>query len=111
MALIPQPFLVPVSTVSSRNSWHNEPRFACVADAVNLLYRRVREPAATQATPDLCPKYDEKARGGGGGGYFQKNWVWMWGTLRETLTVFQTKICDFSYPFSDLTKNLIPFEI
>ena len=51
-------------------------------------------------TPDLCPKYDEKAPGGGGG--FQKNWVGMCGTLPETLTLFQSKICDFPYPISDL---------
>ena len=55
-------------------------------------------------TPDLCPKYDEKARGG-----FQKNWVGMCGTLPETLTLFQSKICDFPYPISDLIKNLIPY--
>ena len=43
------------------------------------------------------------------GGYFQKNWVGMCGTLPETLTLFQTKICDFPYPISDLIKNLIPY--
>ena len=31
-------------------------------------------------------------------GYFQKNWVVMCGTLPETLTLSQTKICDFPYP-------------
>ena len=31
------------------------------------------------------------------------------GTLPETLTLFQTKICDFQYPISDLIKNLIPY--
>ena len=29
--------------------------------------------------------------------------------LLETLTLFQTKICDFPYPISDLIKNLIPY--
>ena len=43
------------------------------------------------------------------GEYFQKNWVGMCGTLPETLTLFQTKICDFPYPISDLIKNLIPY--
>ena len=33
----------------------------------------------------------------------------MCGTLLETLTLFQTKICDFPYPISDLIKNLIPY--
>ena len=41
------------------------------------------------------------------GRYFQKNWVGMCGTLPETLTLFQTKICDFPYPIPDLIKNLI----
>ena len=39
------------------------------------------------------------------GGYFQKNWVGVCGTLSETLTLFQTKICDFPYPISDLIKK------
>ena len=33
----------------------------------------------------------------------------MCGTLPETLILFQTKICDFPYPISDLIKNLIPY--
>ena len=45
----------------------------------------------------------------GGGGYFQKNWVVMYGTIPETLTLFQTKICDLPYPISDLIKNLLPY--
>ena len=44
----------------------------------------------------------------GGGGYFQKKkWVGVWDKLPETLTLFQTKICGFPYPISDLIKNLI----
>ena len=39
------------------------------------------------------------------GGYFQKNWG-VCGTLPETLTLFQTKICGFPYPISYLIKNL-----
>ena len=31
------------------------------------------------------------------------------GTPPETLTLFQTKMCDFPYPISDLIKNLIPY--
>ena len=45
------------------------------------------------------------------GGSFQKNWVGVCCTLQETLTLFQTKICDFPYPISDLIKNLIPYFI
>ena len=48
-------------------------------------------------TPDLCTKYDEKARGGGKV-LPEKNWVGVCGTLPETLTLFQIKICDFSLP-------------
>ena len=44
-----------------------------------------------------------------GGGYFQKNWLGLFVTLPETLTLFDTKICDFPYPISDLIKSLIPF--
>ena len=29
--------------------------------------------------------------------------------LSETRTIFQPKICDFPYPISNLTKNLIPY--
>ena len=43
------------------------------------------------------------------GGYFQKNWEGVCSTLLEALTLFQTKICDFPYPISDLIKNLIPY--
>ena len=56
-------------------------------------------------TPHFWSKNDKNAPGG----YFQKNWVGMCDTLPETLTPFQTKICDFSYSISDLIKNLIPY--
>ena len=35
--------------------------------------------------------------GGGGGKYTPKNWVGVCGPLLKTLTLFMTKICDFSY--------------
>ena len=55
--------------------------------------------------PAFCaPKFDQKFRG-----YFQKNWMGVCCTLQETLTLFQTKIFDLTYPISDLIKNLIPF--
>ena len=71
--------LVPVSTVSTRNAWHNDPPF------VYKIWRK---------TP---------------GGYFQENSVGVCFTLLETLTLFQTKICDFCYPISDLIKNLVHY--
>ena len=43
------------------------------------------------------------------GGYFQKNWEGVCSTLLETLTLFQTKICDFPYPISDMINNLISY--
>ena len=47
--------------------------------------------------PSICdPNTTKKVRG-----YFRKNWVGMCGTLPETLTLLQSKICDFSYlPYS-----------
>ena len=52
----------------------------------------------------LCIKYDEKLRG-----VLTKKLGGVCGTLPETLTLFQTKICDFPNPISDLIKNLIPY--
>ena len=37
------------------------------------------------------------------GGYFPKIWVAVCSPLLETLTLVQTKICDFPYSISDLT--------
>ena len=58
--------------VSARNAWHNDPLFV----------------------------YKNTTKKPGGGGYFQKNWVEVCDTRPETLTLFQTKICDFPYPIS-----------
>ena len=43
------------------------------------------------------------------GRYFLKNWEGVCSTLLETLTLFQTKICDFPYPISDVINNLISY--
>ena len=43
------------------------------------------------------------------GGNFPKIWVGVCGALLETITLFQTKICDFPCPISDLTQDLIPY--
>ena len=43
----------------------------------------------------------------GGLGYSQKNWVGVCVPLLKTLTLFMTKIFDFSYSTNDLTKNSI----
>ena len=51
----------------------------------------------------MSTKGAAKPRGGGGGGTTKKNWVRVSCTLPETLTLFQTKICDFPLPISDLT--------
>ena len=37
------------------------------------------------------------------------NWVGVCGTLSETLALFQTNICAFPYPISDLIKTLITY--
>ena len=77
-------FLVPVSLVSTRNAWHNGLRF-------------------------VTPKTDQKFLGGGG--ILPEKLGGVGSMLPETLTlhVFQTKICDFPCPISDLIKNLIPY--
>ena len=52
----------------------------------------------------LCSKYDQKF-----GGVPPEKLGGVCGTLPETLTLFQTKICDFPHPISDLIQNLIPY--
>jgi len=42
----------------------------------------------------------------GGWGLLSEDLGWVCGTPLETLTLFQTKICDFPYPISGLTQNL-----
>ena len=44
----------------------------------------------------------------GGGGYSQKNWVGVCGTLPKTLSPFMSKICNIPCPIYDLTKNSKP---
>ena len=46
---------------------------------------------------------------GEGGGCSPEIWVEVCGPLLETLALFQTNICHFPFPFSDLTRNLIPY--
>ena len=70
--------------VSTRNAWHNGLRF-------------------------VTPKTDQKFLGGGG--ILPEKLGGVCSMLPETLTlhVFQTKICDFPCPISDLIKNLISY--
>ena len=70
--------------------------------ALNLIFPK---PTPGTMTSPLCVLKTTK----NSGGYFQKNWEGVCGTLPETLTLFQTKICDFPHPISDLIKNLIPY--
>ena len=91
-----------LNLIFSKLSSQNMSRF----DHATILSPSFQSPQGTPGTmtPHLCIKYDEKPRG-----YFQKNWVGVCGTLPKTLTLFQTKICDFPYPFSDLIKTFIPY--
>ena len=41
------------------------------------------------------------------GGYSQKNWDRVCGSLSQTFTLFETELCDFSYSGYDLT--IIPY--
>ena len=43
------------------------------------------------------------------GGDSPEIWVGVCGPPLENLTLFQTKICDFPYPISDLTHNFLPY--
>ena len=54
-------------------------------------------------------KFSACGGGGGGGCYSPEIWVGECGPPLETRTLFQTKICDFPYPISDLTQNSIPY--
>ena len=66
--------LVPVSTVSARNVWHND-------------------------LPFVTQNWTKNSGGGTSG-------KMGWGCAAR---LFQTKICDFPYPISDLIENLIPY--
>ena len=79
MASITHRFLVPVSTVSTRNAWHN-----------GLLF--------------VTPKTNQKFWG-----VLREKLGGVCSTLPETLTLFKTKNCDFPCPISDLIKNVIPY--
>ena len=79
MSSITQQFLVSVSMVSPRNAWHN-----------GLLF--------------VTPKTDQKFRG-----VLPEKLGGVCSALPKTLTLFQTKICDFPYSISGLIKNLIPY--
>ena len=46
---------------------------------------------------------------GGGGGYSEKNWAGVCGSLPKTPTLFMTKMRDFPYLIYDLSKNLKPY--
>ena len=47
--------------------------------------------------------------GWGGGGYSQKNWAGVCGSLPKTPTLFMTKMCDIPYLIYDLSKTLKPY--
>ena len=52
----------------------------------------------------MTPKTDQKFQG-----VLPEKLGGVCSTLPETLTLFQTKICDFPCPISDLIKNLISY--
>jgi len=41
------------------------------------------------------------------GGSSPEIWVGVFGAILETLTLFQTQICDFLYPIPDLTQKFV----
>ena len=64
---------------------------------------------ATILSPSFHGLRKERLAQNSGGTSRTIGWVGVYGTLPETLTLFQTIICDFPYPISDLIKNLIPY--
>ena len=60
-----------------------------------------------------CPVFCDPKNGpkipGGGGGVLPEKLGGVCSTLPETPSPFQTKLCDFPCPISDLIKNLIPY--
>ena len=73
------------------------------ATILSPSFQGVRKERLAQWAPFCDTKTTKQS-----GEHFQKNWEGVCGTLPETPTLFQTKICDFPYPISDLIKNLIP---
>ena len=61
------------------------------AKILSLSFHGLRKERLSQWPTFCVPKIP--------GGYFQKNWEGECGTLLETLTLFQTKICDFPPPY------------
>ena len=61
--------------------------------------------------PAFCDAENGPKIPGGGGEILSEKLGGVCSMLPETLTlhVFQTKICDFPCPISDLIKNLIPY--
>ena len=49
--------------------------------------------------PQVCERISR------GGRYSPEIWMGVCGPSLETLILFQTKLCDFPYPISDLTQN------
>ena len=68
------------------------------ATILSTSFHGVHKERLAQSPAFSVPKNDQKFRGR----YFQKTWEGVCGTLLETLSLFQTKICDFPYPISDL---------
>ena len=77
------------------------------ATILSPSFHGLRKERLTQ-WPPICVQNTTK-KPGGGGGVLQEKLGRGWRHGSWTLTLFQTKICDFSNPISDLIKNLIPY--
>ena len=86
-------------------------RQVIISQNIRKMLTLITRPLRLLANKQLLNTADLSGGRWGGGRYFQKNWVWVCGTLPETLSLFQTKICDFPYPISDLTLKTIPYFI
>ena len=77
-----------------------------LVSAANVQYnidRDQKKPVKTTYTSQLR---NEITDSGSRGGYSPIFWVGVCRTVLKTLTLFQSKMYDFSYPFSDLTPKI-----
>ena len=68
------------------------------AKILSSSFHGLRKDAWHNELPFVSQKFQ------GGGGVLPEKLGGVSGTLLETLTLFQTKICDFPYPVSDVIK-------
>ena len=81
---------------------NSDPAVACVPGVHETKTSGLRVTGNPKRIPNAClAPYTP-------GGYSPEIWVGVCGTPLKTLSLFQTKICDFPYLVSYLTQNFVP---